>query len=98
MIIGTAITQGYQRVISHKFFDCWGHLHITSFMPDPSNLLNDEKMEYNENLLQQVKQTQHVKSIFPYSIQSCIAKSKLEMEGILLKGIQDQKRLQYFNN
>ena len=25
MIIGTAITQGYQRVIGAKFNDCWGH-------------------------------------------------------------------------
>lgn len=98
MILGTAITQGYQRVISHKFYDCWGHLHITNFLPDPSNLLNDEKMVYDEELMREVKKTPHVKRIFPYSIQSSIAKSNKEMEGVLLKGIQNQESLQYFSS
>ena len=93
MIIGTAVTQGYQHVISQKFYDCWGHIHVTNFLPEAGSILNDEKIEYDSNLVKKIEQTPGVKMVSPYSIQSAIFKTKEDMDGILLKGIQSQHAL-----
>lgn len=97
MIIGTAITQGYQRVIGAKFNDCWGHLHITNYLPDPSNLLSDEKITLDPSFLSMAAKVPHVAQIYPYSIQSCISKSSIDMEGLLLKGISASNHLTHFS-
>lgn len=97
MIIGTAITQGYQRVIGAKFNDCWGHLHITNYLPDPSNLLSDEKITLDPHFLSMAAKVPHVAQIYPYSIQSCISKSSSDMEGLLLKGINASNHLTQFS-
>ena len=83
MIIGTAITRGYQEVITEKFYACWGQIHVTNFMPDPGNLLNDEKISYDPNLHQQLKQIPGVRSVIPYRIQSALIKTSSEIEGIV---------------
>lgn len=88
MIIGTAVTQGYQVEIGKKFYDCWGHLHITSFLADPGSLLNDDKFERDINLENKVKALSGVKSMHPYSLQSAILKPEEDMEGVVLKGLQ----------
>lgn len=88
MIIGTAVTQGYQHVISQKFYDCWGHIHVTNFLPEAGSILNDEKIEYDSNLVKNIQRTAGVKLVSPYSIQSALFKTKDDMDGILLKGIQ----------
>lgn len=89
MIIGSAITRGYQEHISQKFYDCWGHLNITNFSPDPSNMMSAEKILYDTNLVKQVKNTAHVTGVQPYSLQSCILKTNDGIEGIVLKGLND---------
>lgn len=86
MIIGTAITRGYQEVITEKFYACWGQIHVTNFMPDPANLLNDEKISYDPKLHQDLQQTPGVGSVIPYRIQSALIKTPSEIEGIVLKG------------
>ena len=89
MIIGSAITRGYQEHISQKFYDCWGHLNITNFSPAPSNMMSAEKILYDTNLVKQVKNTAHVTGVQPYSLQSCILKTNDGIEGIVLKGLND---------
>lgn len=94
MIIGTAITRGYQEHISQKFYDCWGHLHITNFMPDPSNILSEDKLEYSETLVYHLMKTPHIKSVQPYTLQSSIIKTNEGIEGVILKGLYDEKSTQ----
>nr|MBP6315736.1 ABC transporter permease [Chitinophagaceae bacterium] len=89
MIVGTAITKGYQKVISEKFYDCWGEIHITNFLPDPSHILNDEKFDTDSTLIKNIAALKEVKSVHTYSIQSCLLKTKESMESILLKGLDN---------
>lgn len=93
MIIGSAVTQGYQHEISAKFYDCWGHIHVTTFIPDPGNMLSDEKIQYNKNLVQQFYSNPAVKSVKTYAIRSAIIKAENEMEGIVLKGVHPSEGL-----
>ena len=89
MIIGSAITRGYQEHISQKFYDCWGHINITNFTPDPSNIINTEKISYNDTLVNHIQSTNHVQRVQPYTLQSCILKTNEGIEGIILKGLFD---------
>jgi len=89
MIIGSAITRGYQEHISQKFYDCWGHLNITNFSPDPSNIINTDKILYDSTLVKQLKNTAHVIGVQAYALQSCIIKTNDGIEGIVLKGLNN---------
>jgi lipoprotein-releasing system permease protein len=91
MIIGTAITKGYQKVISQKFYNCWGEIHITNFLPDPTHILNDEKFDRDSILIRKLAALKEVKSIHTYSIQSCLLKTEESMESILLKGLDNSE-------
>jgi len=87
MIIGSAITRGYQEVIQNKFYDCWGHIHITTFLTDPSNINSDEIIQYDSTLVKRIETIKGVRSVNAYTIQSTIIKTENEIEGLLLKGI-----------
>lgn len=89
MIISTAITKGYQKVISNKFYNCWGQIHITNFLQAPNHILNDEKITIDSQLIKNLYAMQDIKSIHTYSMQSCLLKTKQDMEGILLKGLDN---------
>ncbi len=90
MIIGTAITKGYQKVISEKFYNSWGHIHITNFLPDPDHMLNDEKMTVDSSLIKKLTAIKEIKSVHTSSMQSCLLKTKEDMEGLLLKGLDNE--------
>lgn len=87
MIIGSAVTQGYQQEISAKFFDCWGHIHLTTFIPDPGNILSDEKVSYDGQFIEELHKNPNIRSVRTYRVQSAIVKAEDEMEGVILKGI-----------
>lgn len=89
MIIGTAITQGYQKVITKKFYNCWGHIHITNFLADPSHFINADKITTDSSLLKKLSSINEIKSIHTYNIQSCLLKTNNDMEGVLLKGLDN---------
>lgn len=98
MVLGTAITQGYQKDIKDKFIAAWGDVHITQFLPDPNGLMNDDKFVRSDSLLDAIRKTPGVAHVFTYSLQSAILKSPQEMEGIILKGIEDTSNLHYFKS
>jgi lipoprotein-releasing system permease protein len=87
MVIGTAITQGYQQQISEKFYDCWGHLQVTTFLADPNSLMNDDKIKRDSLLEKKLSMVNNVKSITTYALQSCILKINDDMDGVMLKGL-----------
>jgi lipoprotein-releasing system permease protein len=95
MIIGSAITRGYQDVIQHKFYDCWGHIHLTTFLADPSNLAGDATLEYDDSLVNQIRSLNGIQSINPYLVQSAIIKTQHEVEGLLMKGVRENQIEQY---
>ncbi len=86
MIIGSAITQGYQRTIRDKFYACWGQLQIMPYTDNPSNLLNPEVVGYSAALSSAIQQEAQTRQVFPYVIQSAIIKHNNELDGIMLKG------------
>ena len=85
MLVGLSLIKGFQHGVKDKFYSNWGHIHITPYLADPNHYLQEEKIPYNDTLLQQIESFENVKKITPFGLQSVIIKSKEEMEGIILK-------------
>ena len=85
MLIGLSLIKGFQQGVKDKFYSNWGHIHITPYLADPNHYLQEEKVIYNDTLLNNIATFDNVKSIVPFGLQSVIIKSKDEMEGIVLK-------------
>jgi lipoprotein-releasing system permease protein len=86
MIIGSAITQGYQRTIRDKFYACWGQVQVIPYTENPSNLLNPDVVGYSSTLYNQLQQAAQSQHIFPFIMQSAIVKHNNSLDGIVLKG------------
>ncbi len=89
MIIGTAITKGYQKIISEKFYDCWGNLQITNYLRDETHILNDDKIEIDSTIIKKILELKEVNSVHTYTVQSALAKTKDAIEGVVIKGIDN---------
>lgn len=97
MIIGTAITKGYQKVISEKFYDCWGNLQVTNFLRDESHILNDDKITLDMKLFKNFEAIPEVESVHTYNVQSAILKTQDDMNGVLIKGV-DNEHIKLFSS
>ncbi|MEZ5047515.1 MAG: FtsX-like permease family protein [Chitinophagaceae bacterium] len=93
ILLSISITRAYQKEIRDKFYACWGHIHITQFLADPSDLLNDEKISYDSSLVQAIQHTDGIQSIYPYTIQSCLIKTKEAFDGVVFKAYPNESAM-----
>jgi lipoprotein-releasing system permease protein len=98
LILSSCLITGFQKAISNKLFNSWGHIHITSFLPDASNFSNETSIVKNDKLLNQLKNIPEVVYVNTYITQSCIAKSPSSLDGILLKGFDKEATLTTLKN
>jgi lipoprotein-releasing system permease protein len=87
MILSTAIFDGFKRTITNKFYSSWGNVHVMNFVSPGDNLYLPTDLVLDSNLLDKLKNEPNVQSAHPYYVQRALLKSKSEMEGILMKGI-----------
>lgn len=87
MVIGLSLIKGFQQGVKNKFYDNWGHIHITPYLSDPNHYLQEEKVPFDQSLFTQLENYKNVKTVHPFALQSVLLKSKQEMEGIVLKTI-----------
>lgn len=99
MITSTAVFDGFENSITNKFYNCWGHIHVMNYNPNYASFTQQAPSPYDSNLLNNLKQTPGVKSVNDFVVQSILLKSKSNIEGVLLKGINtnyDMPRLAQF--
>jgi lipoprotein-releasing system permease protein len=87
MIMAIAFISGFKHEIREKLFTFWGHVHITNFNPNASNLISGDPIRYDTDLVNRVQSLPHVKNVFPYVLRPAILQAKGSMDGIKLKGI-----------
>lgn len=85
MLIGISLIKGFQEGVQDKFYNSWGHIHITPYLADPNHYLQEEQVAFNDTLFQKLKLYENVAGVQPFALQSVILKSKHEMEGVVLK-------------
>lgn len=89
MIITLSFVNGFQETVSQKVFSFWGHIRISYRQPMKATIAEEEPIEANDSLVQVVKQISQVKSVYPFATKYAILKTTNEMEGVLLKGLDN---------
>lgn len=88
MIVSICMVQGFTLQIKDRIFGFWSHAEIVSnenndnYEPTPIN--------FDKKLFNKISKTENVHHISTYIIKSGIIKTKNEMEGIVLKGVDDE--------
>jgi len=87
MIVTLAFTNGFQETVSQKVFSFWGHIRVQYKQPMKSSIAEEEQIEKNDTVAQAIAQNPNVVSIHPFATKYAILKTKDEMEGVLVKGL-----------
>jgi len=87
MIVTLAFTNGFQETVSQKVFSFWGHIRVQYKQPLKASIAEEEQIEKNDTIARAIKQNSSVVSIHPFATKYAILKTKEEMEGVLMKGL-----------
>src|SRR5215467_3769255 len=87
MIVTLAFTNGFQETVSQKIFSFWGHVRVQYKQPLKSTIAEEEQIEKNDTVVQFIRQNPNVVSIHPFATKYAILKTKDEMDGVLMKGL-----------
>lgn len=87
MIITLSFVNGFQETVSGKVFSFWGHLRIEYRQPMRASIAEEEPIEENDSLIRSISRNPEIASIHPFATKYAILKTPEEMEGVLLKGL-----------
>lgn len=96
MIITLAFANGFQEQVSQKVFSFWGHLRIQEKQPFKSLITEETPIIRNDSLVQAIKKNPAIRDIYSFATKYAILKTKDEMEGVLLKGVDSSYNFNYF--
>ena len=86
MIVSTCMVSGFSKEIKERIFGFWGEIHITSFENNES-FESNAPIKKEQILLDKLRLAKDVKNVAPFIIKAGILKTKTEIEGIALKGV-----------
>ena len=85
MIVATSMVNGFTTEITKKIFGFWGQVHVVK------NEINDsfDETPISQNLpvVKKIKALEGIQSINAYATKAVILKTREEMEGIVMKGV-----------
>ena len=87
MIITLSFANGFQETVSQKIFNFWGHIRVQEKQPDKAIISEETPIVTNDSLVQSIRQHPEVISIHSFATKYAILKSKDEIEGVLVKGL-----------
>jgi lipoprotein-releasing system permease protein len=87
MIITLAFANGFQETVSQKVFSFWGHIRIQEKQPFKALIAEEIPLIKDDALVSEIKKNPQVQSIHPFATKYAILKTKDEIEGVLLKGL-----------
>lgn len=87
MIITLSFVNGFQHTISQKVFSFLGHIRIQEKEQAKAIISEETPILKNDSLALSIKNYLGVKSISPFSNKYALLKTKEDMEGALLKGV-----------
>ena len=97
MIVSSCMVTGFSKEIKERIFGFWGEIHITNF--ESTDSYENNAIKENEVMVDKIRKAKEVKNIAPFILKACILKTKTEIEGIALKGVDknyDWKTIQTF--
>ena len=89
MIITLSFVNGFQETVSQKVFSFWGHVRVGYRQPMKAAIAEEEPIQKNEDVVREVRSRSEVASIHPFATRYAILKTTEEMEGVLVKGLDN---------
>ncbi|MCG2615684.1 ABC transporter permease [Terrimonas sp. NA20] len=96
MIITLAFVNGFQEQVSQKVFSFWGHLRIQEKQPFKALIAEEIPIEKNDTLIDAIRQKPGIESIHPFATKYATLKTRDDIEGVLLKGVDSSYDFVHF--
>ncbi len=96
MIVTLAFTNGFQSEVSKKVFSFLGHIRIQERQPVKAIIAEEIPIQMNSELAATIRKDPAVQQIHPFSTKYAILKTSDEIEGVLLKGYNEEYDFNYF--
>lgn len=87
MIITLAFANGFQQKVSEKIFNFCGHIRVQQASPYPSVIVEETPIKANDTVVNEIKNNKAVKSIYQFANRYAILKTKNDLQGVLVKGL-----------
>jgi len=97
MIITLAFVNGFQEQVSQKVFSFWGHLRIQEKQPYKALIAEEIPISKNDTLVSEIRQYPGVQSIHPFATKYATLKTREDIEGVLLKGLDSSYDFNHFS-
>jgi lipoprotein-releasing system permease protein len=98
MIVTLSFVNGFQETVSNKVFSFWGHVRVGYRQPMKATIAEEEPIEANDSLVKSIKKHSEVKSIHPFATKYAILKAPEEIEGVLVKGLDQSYDTQHMKS
>ncbi len=96
MIVSVCVLKGFQQEITNKIIGFSGHIHVTGFSSNLS--LQSESIAIDEKIKTQIKNIIPECKVTAYAIKGGIIKTKTNIEGAILKGLDKEYDWSFFKN
>ncbi|HEX2848612.1 MAG TPA: FtsX-like permease family protein [Chitinophagaceae bacterium] len=96
MIITLAFVNGFQEQVSQKVFSFLGHLRIQEKQPFKALIAEETPIERNDTLVEAIRRYSEVQSIHPFATKYATLKTREDIEGVLVKGVDSTYDFSHF--
>ncbi|MES1214844.1 MAG: FtsX-like permease family protein [Bacteroidota bacterium] len=96
MIVTLAFANGFQEKVGQKVFSFWGHIRIQEKQPGKAIISEEIPIIKKDSLIRKIQQNPMVESIHPFATRYAILKTKDEIDGVLLKGLDSSYNFSHF--
>ena len=97
MIISLSFINGFQKVVAEKVFNFWGHIRVQHYEPIKTSIAQEPPVKTNSGIEKKIQSTENIASFARFASRSAILNANGTIEGILLKGVDNQYPFEKIN-
>lgn len=89
MILALSFVNGFQKTISEKVFNFWGHIRVQHYELGKSIISEETAILPNDSVLNILQAFPEVKKVQPFATKSAVLEFNKNIEAVLFKGVNN---------